>query len=59
VLGSASTALIVLVLTGKFTLSVGAGVADFVVKILLYFLHERAWNYINFGRERKAPEYEI
>jgi len=59
VLGSLSTGMIFFVLTGRFTLSVGAGAADFVVKIVLYFLHERVWNYINFGREKRAPEYEI
>ena len=59
ILGSVSTGLIFFVLTGRFSLSVGAGAADFVVKIGLYFVHERLWNHINFGRERKAPEYEI
>jgi uncharacterized membrane protein len=58
-LGSLSTGLIFFVLTGKFSLSVGAGVADFVVKIVLYFVHERLWNHINYGRDNKAPEYEI
>jgi adenylylsulfate kinase len=60
VLGSATTALIVYVLTGKPTLSVGAGVMDVVLKIGAYFLHERVWNHISYGRnDVKAPEYEI
>jgi uncharacterized membrane protein len=59
VLGSLSTAAIIFVLTGKLSLSAGAGAADFFVKIVLYFVHERLWNYIPFGRDRKAPEYEI
>jgi uncharacterized membrane protein len=29
-----------------------------VLKIGLYFLHERLWNHISFGRS-KRPEYEI
>ena len=59
-LGSASTALIVYAVTGKLTLSAGAGAADALIKISLYFLHERIWNHINYGREPdKAPEYEI
>jgi uncharacterized membrane protein len=58
-LGSASTALIVYAVSGKLTLSVGAGAADAVVKITLYFLHERIWNHIPYGRDTKAPEYEI
>jgi uncharacterized membrane protein len=31
-----------------------------VLKIGVYFIHERIWNHINFGRSTKAaPEYEI
>jgi len=60
VLGSASTALIVYAGTRSLTFSAGAGAVDAVLKIGLYFLHERLWNYISFGRApEKAPEYEI
>ena len=38
--------------------AVGAGLVDSLVKTGLYFLHERLWNHIPFGRE-KRPEYEI
>ena len=31
---------------------------DAVVKIGVYFVHERLWNHIHFGRA-KPPEYEI
>jgi len=58
ILGSLSTALIFYVLSGKLTLSIGAGALDMVVKIGLYFVHERMWNHIHFGRP-KPPEYEI
>jgi uncharacterized membrane protein len=57
-LGSAVTAVIVLSWTGKIALSAGIGVLDLVAKIGLYFLHERIWNHISFGRP-KRPEYEI
>jgi len=57
-LGSATTALIVLLWTGKPGISIGAGVLDMLAKIGLYFLHERIWNHISFGRP-KPPEYEI
>jgi adenylylsulfate kinase len=60
VLGSAVTGLIFFILTGKGTLSVGAGILDVILKIGAYFLHERLWNHINYGRAPdKAPEYEI
>lgn len=56
--GSLSTGIIFYFLSGDWKLSAGAGLADSVVKLGLYFLHERAWNHINFGRQ-KPPEYEI
>ena len=59
ILGSSTTALIVYTLTGKGSLSVGAGALDMVLKIGAYFVHERIWNHINYGRTTKAPEYEI
>jgi adenylylsulfate kinase len=60
ILGSSTTAIIFYVLTGKGSLSVGAGILDMVLKIGVYFIHERIWNHINFGRTSKpAPEYEI
>jgi uncharacterized membrane protein len=57
-LGSAVTALIFYVLTGKGGLSVGAGALDVILKIGAYFVHERIWAHIQFGRA-KPPEYEI
>lgn len=58
ILGSAVTGLIVFALTGKGGLSVGAGALDIVLKIGAYFVHERIWDRIDFGRA-KPPEYEI
>ena len=58
VLGSLTTALVFFALSGDLKLSFGAGVLDSVLKIGLYFVHERVWNHIHFGRV-KPPEYEI
>ena len=58
VLGSATTAVVCFLLTRKMALSGELGVLDMVLKIGLYFLHERLWNHISFGRS-KRPEYEI
>jgi len=58
VLGSAATAAIVFLLSGKPLLSLGTGALDMVTKIGLYYLHERIWERISFGRP-KPPEYEI
>jgi adenylylsulfate kinase len=58
ILGSTSTAILVYLVSGKLTISLGAGVLDMVVKLGLYFLHERIWNHIPYGRPQ-PPEYEI
>ncbi len=57
-LGSLTTAAIFYMISGKVAASAGAGLIDMVTKIGLYFLHERVWNHIDFGRP-KPPEYEI
>jgi len=56
--GSSVTGLILFVVTGKGTISVIGGLADMVLKIAAYFVHERIWDRIQFGRT-KPPEYEI
>ena len=61
-LGSTCTAALCFAVSGKVVLSLGAGAADMVIKLVLYFVHERVWNHIDFGRSkpgRYAPEYEI
>lgn len=58
VFGSLATGLLVYSMSGDWKLSASAGIADSVVKLGLYFLHERVWNHIGFGRP-KPPEYEI
>ena len=59
-LGSISTALIVFVFSGNAKISAGIGALDVVTKLALYYLHERVWNYVPYGRgDRGAPDYEI
>lgn len=49
---------IVYFFSGDPKISAAVGAIDVFAKIGLYFLHERLWNYISFGRQR-PPEYEI
>jgi uncharacterized membrane protein len=59
-LGSICTALIVLLLSGDLKISAGVGLLDMFLKIGLYFMHERVWNLISFGRAKHtSPEYEL
>lgn len=57
-LGSMTTGLIMYLLTNRAALSLIGGALDVVLKIGAYFVHERIWNHISFGRV-KPPEYEI
>ena len=59
VLGSLATGGLVYLFTGNLKISAGAGILDSLVKIILYFVHERIWNSIPFGRPAPPPEYEI
>jgi len=49
---------IVWLLTGKSHFAVTVGVLDTIIKLWVYFLHERLWLKIAFGKI-KFPEYEI
>ena len=51
VFATTSTMLIVFAFTGKLGLSVGVGVVEVVVKLFLYYLHERAWGVLGVGRK--------
>ena len=45
-------------ITGKGELAASIGLADTAIKIVVYYVHERMWLKIPFGRAR-TPEYEI
>jgi uncharacterized membrane protein len=48
--GTIDTILISWIITGKMTLAVSIGSVELVTKVVLYFLHERAWNQIKWGK---------
>ena len=50
VIATSTTMFLVFVFTGKLELTVGVGFFDVVMKLAFYFLHERAWNMVGFGR---------
>ncbi len=52
------TACVALVMTHQLEFAAKIGVIDTTVKLLVYFLHERAWNKLNYGRV-PAPDYEV
>jgi len=56
--GSIVTTLIALAVTRQTALALSIGVADVVVKVAAYYVHERLWDRISFGRG-KSPDYQI
>lgn len=54
-LGTAATALIVLVLTGRTEVALAAGGLDVLAKIVLDYVHERVWGRLSFGRREQRP----
>ncbi len=50
ILATITTALLVLIFTGNISLSIGVGIAEFIMKNLLYYMHERLWGVISWGQ---------
>lgn len=51
VFGSIVTFAIALLLTGDAAISSAVGMADLFAKSILFYLHERLWNKIAWGRK--------
>lgn len=56
--GTVVTCAVAWVLTGNIDLAAKIGLLDTAVKIGAFYLHERLWNRVNFGR-LEPPEYQI
>ena len=58
--GTLATIMISYLISGRVKVALSIGVIELFTKIGLYYLHERAWNRIPFGRvQEKPPEYSI
>ena len=54
IVATLATTLLVFIFTKDFVISVGVGGSEFLLKIFIYYVHERIWNLFNFGREQKS-----
>jgi uncharacterized membrane protein len=52
VLATLATMLIVFAFTRKIALSAGVGAVEVIVKLALYYLHERIWGCIGIGQKK-------
>jgi adenylylsulfate kinase len=51
VFATLATILIVFAFTHKIALSLGIGVVEMTVKLILYYFHERIWSLIPLGKK--------
>jgi uncharacterized membrane protein len=56
--GTTVTILIAWLFTGSINIAAKIGLIETVLKISVFYIHERLWNRINIGKE-KRPEYQI
>ena len=55
IMGTLATSIIVFAFTRRWALSLFVGVIEFVSKIGLFWLHERMWDRITFGKQEPKP----
>jgi len=51
--GTIDTMLISFILTGKIKLALSIGLVELITKTGLYYLHERVWNKIRYGKKER------
>jgi uncharacterized membrane protein len=50
IVGTIDTIVISYFITGSFKMGVAIGSIEIISKMVLYFLHERVWQHVNFGK---------
>lgn len=55
VFATTTTIIIVFVFFGRLDLAIAAGIFESASKILIYFVHERIWHKLKFGKKRIEP----
>lgn len=51
-LAAIATTTIVYFFTRRIVLSLGIGLVESVAKIICYYVHERVWSFVGFGKDR-------
>ncbi|MFC2021701.1 DUF2061 domain-containing protein [Chloroflexota bacterium] len=50
------TFLVAYLLTKEAVLAIGIGIGDAIIKIGVFYSHERLWNKVSFGRKEQVKE---
>ncbi len=56
--GTVVTCFVAWLLTGSLDMAARIGILDTAIKIGAFYMHERLWNRLDFGK-KKPPEYNI
>lgn len=57
--GTADTILISFLITGEAKMAFSIGFIELFTKIFLYYVHERIWNKLSFGRVKEKDDFNI
>lgn len=52
VLGTMDTITVSYILTGEIRTAISIGGVEVITKMILYFFHERIWNFISWGKRK-------
>ena len=55
--GTVDTFFVAWLITGDIRTAGPIAVTEVATKVILYFLHERIWNQVNWGREKDKPSH--
>ncbi len=58
ILGTLSTVVLVIIMTGELTLAVQLGAVDIIIKFLLYMTHERLWGRVKWGLSDRTDKID-
>lgn len=50
IIATSTTTVLVFIFTNNFELAIGVGIFDIITKLLFYYIHERVWNKIKWGK---------
>jgi len=56
--GTSVTIVVAWLLTGSINIAAKIGVIETVLKIGVFYVHERIWNCVSIGK-KETPEYQI
>ena len=59
VTGTIDTILVSFLVTRHIKLAISIGCVELFTKVGLYYLHERVWNKISFGRVKPGEDFQI